>query len=130
MNLSFILLAVLTAGQAAIIAAQLAVLVAVVVTFSTVINTVFRIPEGAWKGWARRLVTWAVSVALVFACWGLAPYGSWVPQIPVLFNPWWASCIVEGILLGGLANGIWTQEWVQKFCELIEGLLSPKKKLH
>lgn len=127
MNLLTIVLTAVTASAATVVA-QLVALVAIVVALTTTLSAAFKIPEGAWKGWARRLVSWVISIGLVYLCYWLKPYGTWIPQVDVLFEPWWASCLVEGILLGGLSNGMWTQEWVQKICDFIENLFKKKEK--
>jgi len=127
MSLLTIVLAAFTSGKAAIIAAQLAALVALVVSISSMIFGIFKVPEGTWNGWLRRIITWVISIGLVFLCYFVGPLGEWLPSIPVLLEPWWLSCILEGILLGGLANGVWTQDWVQKICEFIENLFNKKK---
>lgn len=115
-----------TLGEAATIVAQLVALVAIVISATSFISGIFKIEDGTWNGWAKRLISWGISIALVFACYYLAPYASFIPTIPALFEPAWASCIVEGVILGGLANGIFTQEWATKLAEFIENLFKKK----
>lgn len=118
--LTFLAAAIL--GEAAAVIAQLVAMVALVVSITAFICGIFKIEDGAWNGWAKILISWVVSIGLCFACYYLGENVSFLPDLSILFEPAWLSLIVEGIMLGALANKLVDKTLLEKLAEWIESL--------